>query len=767
MKLEKQNGEPTANESRFVSYDELLRLAWRRKSLLALGLVIGIILGALYYVQKTPVYEASARVLVIEKRPEVVTGQQIVKSQIEDYASTHRILITSPIIVQRAIDQFDLGSLECLQDSENLQSDIVDHLTVSRVTRDADSVLQLSFKSTLSNECGVVVNAILTSYQKFLEESYDDMSEDTVGLITEARDILETDLRAKEKQYLSFRENAPLIWNGEDEVNPGKDRLAAIELERSNLLLRKAELQGKLETITKAMKSGKSQRQLVALVSDLSEDTTDSEGNIRNESSLRSELLPLLLEEKRLMEDFGASHPYVLAVRERIKATRNFFALPSAAYVAPSDANPESAVPTTESDDVVKLYVEYLGNEIERMDTSEGVLSDLYEAELQDARQLNSFALRDEEFRTDISRSQALYDGLIERLQEASLIKDYGGFKAQIIAPAGKGKKVAPRISLVGAGSIFFGLLIGGLMAFIAEKRDTSFKAPEEIRQRLGLSIVGHIPKYAGEAAGENGSIRRDGMLCSHFKPRSAESESFRSIRTALYFSSGGEDHKVLQVTSPNPGDGKSTVTANLAVCIAKSQKSVLMVDADLRKPQLHKIFGVESELGLAAAIGFDVEPFDTIIDTEIENLSLMPAGIIPPDPAELLTSQRFPELLETLRQKYDYVIVDSAPLLAVTDPSIVAACVDGVLLTIRISKDGRVHAERAKDILDSMNANIVGVVVNAVERNGDTSYGNFGYGYGMGYGYGQPGYYGAAEENGATEENGRATEDSRTVSTT
>ena len=500
----------------FISYTESMRFAWRRSSFLALGIVIGLVLGALYYVQRPPLYEAEAQVLVVEKRPDMVTGQHISRSQIEDYTSTHRVLVKSPVIVERAIGRADLGSLQSLQDAEDLTTEIRERLTVSRVSREADSVLQLSFRGAYADECAVVVNAILESFQQFLAETYDEMNQDTVGLITQARDVLENDLRYKEKEYREFREDSPLIWDGQDEVNPRQDRLAAIELQRSNLLLTKADLEGKLQTITKAKDDGRDQRHLVALVSDLAEDRFDPDAIALGEATLKSELLPLLLEEKRLMADYGPGHPYVEAVRDRIETTRNFFALPSASYFVASEEGSDTPAGEIKDDNLVDLYVDYLKNEIERIDTSEEILADLYVKEHEEARKLNGHEIRDEEFRNDITRAQTLYDSLIERLQDASLVKEYGGFEAQIIAPAGKGEKVAPRLSLVAVGSIFLGLVLGTGMAFVAELSDGSFRSADEVRQHLSLPIMGQVPAYAGSptaATSTSDGIERDPRL--------------------------------------------------------------------------------------------------------------------------------------------------------------------------------------------------------------------------------------------------------------
>jgi succinoglycan biosynthesis transport protein ExoP len=194
----------------------------------------------------------------------------------------------------------------------------------------------------------------------------------------------------------------------------------------------------------------------------------------------------------------------------------------------------------------------------------------------------------------------------------------------------------------------------------------------------------------------------------------------------------------VIQITSPNPDDGKTMLSANAAISMAQSGKRVLLIDAEMRKPDLHRLFGAPGEVGLASVIAKEIEIQDAVQETGVANLWLLPSGSVPPDPAELLSSSRFTELIAVVREQYDYVLIDTPPVLAVTDPCVVAARVDGVLLTLRISNDSRQHAQRATAILSSMGVNVMGVVVNGVPRgNAEYEYGYGEYGHqGNGHSY-------------------------------
>ena len=350
---------------------------------------------------------------------------------------------------------------------------------------------------------------------------------------------------------------------------------------------------------------------------------------------------------------------------------------------------------------------------------------------------------KDAYFTDEIKRLEDIQDVLLAKISDANLINTFGDDNtiADVLQPPGIGDKVEPGLAKSLAAGTMLGFLAGFGLGYLVEMFDKTFRSPQEVSKMLNLPMIGHIPEI--ESVAPEGSSLSDVLVAAH-KPKSPQAENFRAIRTALYFSTSNQQSRIIQTTSPVPGDGKSTITANIAITIAQSNKSVLLLDADFRRPTQHKLFGATNEVGLVSAVTGEVDPQEAAQPTEVPNLSIMGSGPRPHNPSELLTSPQFADLLKHLRDQYDFVLIDTPPVLAVTDPGIVAARVDGVIMAMRIRKNGRPNALRARKILMDLDANMLGVVVNGIDhRTGSYGYYSsyrrgYGYNYAYKYGYGQ-----------------------------
>lgn len=266
------------------------------------------------------------------------------------------------------------------------------------------------------------------------------------------------------------------------------------------------------------------------------------------------------------------------------------------------------------------------------------------------------------------------------------------------------------------------GLLLGIGAAFVAEQLDDSVKTAADVHEACGLATIGSIGQSRIDPKKE-----KIYWLVTLLYPRAAVAESFRSLRTSLQFASIDQDVQTLLVTSPLPGDGKTTIAANLAVAFALAGRRTILVDADLRRPTVHQVFGLSGESGLTNLLRSDpTRVSQELRATEVPNLQILPCGAIPPNPAEILGSQRMGAVLDGLRSVADIVVLDSAPLQVVTDASVLAARVDATLVVAMSGSTSRGALRRGTESLRRSHAHIVGVVLNRVPRQAADLYSSY-----------------------------------------
>ena len=211
--------------------------------------------------------------------------------------------------------------------------------------------------------------------------------------------------------------------------------------------------------------------------------------------------------------------------------------------------------------------------------------------------------------------------------------------------------------------------------------------------------------------------------LITHTHPKLPASEQYRLIRSNLLFSSVDHEVHSIVITSPEPSDGKTTTAANLAIVMAQQEKNTLLVDGDLRKPSIHHTFNVSNIKGLTTILTKKASLESALVKTNIPYLDFLPGGPIPPNPSELLASKSMDTLLDELKRKYEYIIFDTSPILAVTDPQILANKCDGVVLIVSNRRTLKNHARKAKELLEKANGQLLGVVMNGVDTENNEYY--------------------------------------------
>lgn len=342
----------------------------------------------------------------------------------------------------------------------------------------------------------------------------------------------------------------------------------------------------------------------------------------------------------------------------------------------------------------------------------------------------------------EVDTNRQLYDGLLQRYKEIAVAGGVGTNNISVVDKADlPGHPYAPRVPRNLAISLMLGLIFGAGAAFVREQLDDTFKSPEDLEEGLGLPLLGMIP-LARDATGRP-------RLPD--EPRSAFAEAYRSLRTALQFSTSDGVPKSLLVTSSRPAEGKSTTAATLARNFAELGMRVLLIDADLRKPSLHRALGASNERGLTNCLTESAIPPDVFQRSRVPHLTFMAAGPPPPNPAELLAGPKMLSLLTVAAEKYDTVIIDSPPVGGLADAPLLASMATGTLLLIDVGATRRGVVRAALKRLTFARAQLVGAVVNKV----DISHQGYGYGPGYGYGYhqgyGDAGYYGDGRASSLT----------------
>lgn len=310
-----------------------------------------------------------------------------------------------------------------------------------------------------------------------------------------------------------------------------------------------------------------------------------------------------------------------------------------------------------------------------------------------------------------------------------------------LLEPVISASPVLPRIRQNVIISVIAGLILAIIIAFVLENLGDRVRSPEEISRRFGVTALGTIFQWTQQDAGTD-------ELVLWKAPSSTYAESFRQVRANVQFATANQTGNIFLFCSPGPGEGKSTMTCNLAIALAQMGKKVIVIDGDLRRASVHKRFTtVSKEPGLSNYLADFTRDTATIThQSEVEGVSVIPAGPTPPNPSELLGSPKMSLLLGELKEQYDFILIDSPPILLVADGSILASQVNGVVVVVDGATTRSSSLQAALDMLRTTQVNIVGVVINKLKR------ARFGYGYGYPYYYySYNGYYGTPEsENGS-----------------
>jgi polysaccharide biosynthesis transport protein len=350
----------------------------------------------------------------------------------------------------------------------------------------------------------------------------------------------------------------------------------------------------------------------------------------------------------------------------------------------------------------------------------------------QEAFELDRKLVRYNDLKRNVEADQEVYQAVISRMKEASLSGSLPTEMiriAEVAEPAERPFRPNPRQAMVRGGAV--GLALGLMAIFVLYYADHRYRRAEEVERSLGVPVLGNLPLIRSKTIRERG-------LITHTDDTGTVAESFRTLRASLMMDATIQGAKRWLISSAGPGEGKSLVAINLAISLAQDGNRTLLIGADLRRPSLHKVFELDSKVGLAEILKGEVKPGAAVVSSLVENLDILPAGRVPSHPAELLGKQEFPKVMKSLIQAYDRVIIDAPPMLGVSDSLILLGHADIVLFVVRYGITHSLSARYAVNKVKSSGIPCMGAILNGVNLRNMANYYYYRRYGGYGYEYGQ-----------------------------
>lgn len=751
---------PWAGATDTASKFDVWQIVLRNKFKLIIGLILGLVAGELTYIKLGPSFQASTRINVSKPASAQRDDENTATSSGD--RGEHPALIKSPMIIKDAIRLGKLNerpSLSAIKDPDDQIEEILDSLEVKRISgqdRSSFNIFELSMEKRHRGDATAILNAMVQAYSEFLSTTRRQLSQQTIDELTRATDDLNEQIAQKKKAYLEFRNTTPLLWT--TGLNSGRtpgsatnvfqERVKDIERERNLVSRTRIELSSKIKTLESAMAKGDDRAALEIMVRRfLNLEGGRAEGfgipELNGQTALQvleQRLMPLVLEERKLLRTLGTDHPDVVNARKSIQAIYDYYA--KAGVTLPDPEQPltdeekqalveqRSKKTDQKKIDPVQTYLVSLRHELAVLDLRDRTLAAEFDAADKEAKAASRFQIEDQYHNEEINRLATLWETQSTKLTQAKFLEDSGGYRLRVISPCLESLSAKRHLKIVTALGIA-GLAFAFGLSWLGEWRANSFRTVEELQKAVGLPVIGRIPRLnlATVQAAAAGTGVHPSLFYFHL-PGSPEAEAYRSVRTTLFVCTHATKERVIQITSPEPEDGKSTLACNLALAIAQSGKKVILVDADLRRPKVHQLFGLKQEIGLIDVLSHEIEWRNAVVETKIPKLSVLAAGQTPSNPAEMLATAEFELLLNDLRQEYDFVLVDTPPLLAVSDPCVVAAATDGLVLVVNLAKNRRDAIRRVQEMVATHSMRVLGVVANGVTAESDCT-GHYAYGHG------------------------------------
>jgi capsular exopolysaccharide synthesis family protein len=731
---------PASRQATVVDYWRILN---KHKWTVAACTLVMVSLATLVSLRATPKYDARARLAIHREATDVLGFQDMGSTGGEDWNYTVAIdtqvrVLQSDTLAQEVIRKLQLDKNAAF--AGDLANPEPDPSAPTMTPAERDEVMLSIFRGSLS------VTAIPNS--RIVEIRFNSPDADLAAKVanTLAQSYIEHNFKTKFESTMQTSEwLSRQLADLQLKVETTQEKLVRYQQEhgivgvdeKQNIITAKLDELNKELTAAEADRIQKEARFRLASSGEPDLVTRTESNNLLDK--LRSQEADLRTQYSQATTQFGANYPKVMELRNQITQV-------------------EGAI----KDEVRKIAGRF-ENDYRAAMQRESMLRDALEKQKSVANKLNENAIQYNILKRDVETSRNLYEGLLQKLKEASVSAGLRSSNVRVVdvarVPIVPSEPNIPRNILLG---LLMGMAGGVALAFVREFLDNTVRTPEQVEVIAALPSLGVIPMgliASAEANGRkgrrlslssgNGKDKENGQsagrveLISHAQPKSELAESYRALRTSILLSSLGSPPKVILVTSALPQEGKTTTSINSAVVLAQKGARVLLVDADMRRPSIHRALGLRSRAGLSNLLtGSDTAEHLIVASTQVPNLFVLPAGPPPPQPAELLGSSLMQKYLAEWRKQFDHIVVDTPPTVSVTDAVLLSVEADAVILVIRSGQTTKEALRRARDLLLQVNARVMGVVVNAVDLRSAGSY--YYYYYGSKYGH----YYSESSES-------------------
>jgi capsular exopolysaccharide synthesis family protein len=735
-----------------LSYWRVLRKRrWTVVTVLAVLFTL-VLVGTL---RETPIYQSGALLEIEKENPNILSVQELFQLETvsDTYLETEYKILESDTLARQVITQLRLDLLPEFNPKANRaltdagvfagQTAPPDPLAVERalgVFQDRLSVepvklsrlVAIRFESSDPELAARIVNALAEAdIDENLRVRWD-ATQRASEWLTKQLDDLKGRLEISENQMQAYAQANGLLYLQDDkgtEENIVDERLRQLQ-----------------EELTRAQADRYQKESLYRLVQAGQIDSLPGVADNKLIEDLTEQLTDVQKQEAQLETTFTADYPKVQELKNQ--------------------EDKITSVITRER----QRAADQLTNDYQAAVRREDLVQQAFSDQQKDADQIASRSVQYNILKREVDTNRQLYEGLLERLKETGVSAGLKASNIRVVDEAVAPRKAArPNLPLNLALALVLGLGLGVGGAFLQEHLDNSLKSSEDIERYLGLPALGLIPSVeslngqrsgvyglpdrgvaaAGNGSAANGSAAAHGngdnghsrsadgaakswyRIAGGIEPPAALGEAFRGLRTSVLLSSADQPPRTLLVSSARPSEGKTTVSVNLAISLAQLNQRVLLIDGDMRRPSIRKALGLANGLGLVSYLTGQKDWRAAVIPSGIENLDALVCGPVPPNPAELLSADRMRSMLDQARGEYQFVVVDSPPLLNVSDSRILATLVEGVILVVKGGVTPRELAQRAQSYAEDVGANLIGVVLNNVDvRSGDDYYRYYRYDY-------------------------------------